>query len=146
VDVQFAEVAYQAWGGQNDLRQPWDQDPEMSSVGRLGFNADNLFSTTKAKDGVRLRRLVGPPFAKKFLQDQEQIFKDCAKRAMEKMKRLAETNDDKVDVLMEYKNYTMDVVSMFVISKKELICSRIFVWGIFQRRFNSTWSDIGSIA
>lgn len=57
--------------------------PQWSVLrGRLGFNADNLFSTTKATDGVRLRRLVGPPFAKKFLRDQEQIFKDCTKRAM----------------------------------------------------------------
>lgn len=112
VDVQFVKVAYEAWGGQNDTRQPWDQDPMMSSAGRLGFNADNLFSTTNARAGMRLRRLVGPPFAKKFLQDQEQIFKECTKRAIEKIKRLAERNDNKVETLIEFKNYAMDVVSM----------------------------------
>lgn len=109
--MQFVEVAYEAWGGQNDTRQPWDQDPEISPAGRLGFNTDNLFSTTKAREGMRLRRLIGPPFAKKFLLDQEQIFKECTKRAIEKIKRLAERNDNKVEMLIEFKNYAMDVVS-----------------------------------
>ena len=105
-------MAYQAWGGHNIAKQPWDQDPSMSAAGRLGFNADNLFSTTTAREGMRLRRLVGPPFAKRFLQDQEDIFKDCAKRALKKIKQLSELNDNKVEMLIEYKNYAMDVVSI----------------------------------
>jgi len=112
IDAQFPEVAYQAWGGQNESKQPWDQDATMSSAGRLGFKVDNLFSTTKAREGMRLRRLVGPPFAKKFLQEQEEIFKDCAKRMIEKVKVMIGSGHNKVDLLLEYKNYAMDVVSI----------------------------------
>lgn len=57
-----------------------------------------------------MRRLVGAPFAKKFLLDQEHLFKDCTKRMTERISKLCE-GDPRVDVLVEYKNYALDILS-----------------------------------
>jgi hypothetical protein len=112
IDVQPPEVVYQGWGGQNDTKRVWDKDPVVSAGARFGFNADNILSTSNSRDALQIRRLVGPPYAKKFLLDQEWIFKDCTKRMIERLNQLRETNDNKVDLVTEYKNYAMDVVSM----------------------------------
>jgi len=55
-----------------------------------------------------MRRLVGAPFAKKFLLDQEQLFKDCTKRMLQ---RIGE-KDSRVDMLEESKKYALDILSL----------------------------------
>jgi len=102
----------------------------MSSAGRFGFKCDNLFSIGKMREGLRLRRLVGPPFGKKFLLEQEQVFKDCTKRMMERINELRILNDNKVDLLLEGKNYAMDVVSILLDRDDKAE----FYSGIFVRR------------
>jgi cytochrome P450 len=72
---------------------------------------NNVLSIQTARESQRMRRLVGPPFAKKFLLDQEQLFKDITKRMIERINKLRKEQDDKVEVLIEYKNYALDLLS-----------------------------------
>ena len=58
-----------------------------------------------------MRRLIGGPFSRKFLFDQVDIFKDCVKRLLDDIERLRGENDERVEVLMEFRKYALDVVS-----------------------------------
>lgn len=78
---------------------------------RTGMNVDNILSTADARGGLRLRRLVGTPFAKKFLLDQEHIFKQCTKKMIENLDRLRESQNGIVDVALQFKKYAFDVLS-----------------------------------
>ena len=111
VAVLHVEAALQAFAGQNENKFIWDKDPANCRAVRGGLKVDNVLSVSSAKESQRMRRLVGPPFAKKFLLDQEHIFKDCTKRMIERIKVLSE-HDSRVDVLVEYKNYAFDILSL----------------------------------
>jgi len=78
---------------------------------RAGMRVDNILSTQKAKDAMRIRRLVGTPLAKKFLLDQEYIFKGCTKKMIDilEMTRIREGN---VDVAHHFMKYSFDLLSM----------------------------------
>jgi len=110
VAVLHVEAALQAFAGQNESKFIWDKDPVNCRAVRGGLKVDNVLSVSSAKESQRMRRLVGPPFAKKFLLDQEHIFKDCTKRMIERIRVLSE-RDTRVDVLIEYKNYAFDILS-----------------------------------
>ena len=62
------------------------------------------------RDALRLRRMIGTPFARKFLLDQEYIFKQCTKAMIEKLEMVS-TRDGKVDVAHEFMNYSCDLLS-----------------------------------
>lgn len=85
---------------------------------RSGMNADNVLSIADARNGLRMRRLVGAPFAKKFLLDQEHLFKDCTKRMIENLERLRASQDGKVDVSPQFKKYAFDIISFMVLSPR----------------------------
>ena len=112
IDVQLSEVTFQAWGGHNEKKLPWNKDPEFCKLTRIGMKVDNIISTSSAEESKRLRRLMGPPFAKKFVVDQGQIFKDSARRFLDQIEKLRIENDNKVDVLHEYKTYALDLISI----------------------------------
>jgi hypothetical protein len=111
IDVQLPEIMFQGWGGQNESKLPWNKDPDFCKLSRIGWKVDNLVSIASPLESRRVRRLMGPPFAKKFLSDQVQIFKDCTKTLLTKIDKLREENDNKVDVLHEYKTYALDILS-----------------------------------
>lgn len=79
IDVQLPEVAFDAWGGQNQRKLPWDKDPEFCEIVQLGMRVDNVLSMTHTRDAIRIRRLINAPFAKKFLLDQEHISSSASK-------------------------------------------------------------------
>lgn len=58
-----------------------------------------------------MRRLIGTPFARKFLLDQEYIFKKCTVRMIEKVERMMQ-REGKVDAAKEFMNYSCDLLSM----------------------------------
>jgi hypothetical protein len=111
VNVNLPEVAFEAWGGQNKTKLPWDKDPEFCLMVRCGMKIDNVLSMAHARDALRQRRLIGPPFAKKFLLDQEHIFKKCTKKIIDNLDRLRETNHGKVDVTLQFMKFTFDITS-----------------------------------
>lgn len=79
-----------------------------------------------------MRRLIGTPFARKFLLDQEYIFKKCTKRMIEKVERIMET-DGKVDAAKEFMNYSCDLLSLAPFWFGDGVDgSRVCVWGVFQ--------------
>jgi cytochrome P450 len=133
VDVQHPEIATDAWGGHNDSKLPWDKDPTLCRMLRFGMKGDNLVSTQNARAGLRLRRLMGPPFARKFLLDQESIFKNCTKRMIERLTQLRAIADDAVDMATEFKKFTLDVTSKIPFAD-EIDDSRVCVWRVFQGR------------
>lgn len=114
VDVQLVEVTDQVWGSRNKRKLPWNKDPEFSDLARVGTNVDNLISIASAQESKRLRRLMSGPFARKFLLDQEQIFKRTTKNFLENVNRLRIKQDDKVDILVEYKHYALEILSKFL--------------------------------
>jgi cytochrome P450 len=115
VAVVHPEAALQAFAGQNESKLIWDKDPANCRAVRGGLNVDNVLSISGAKESQRMRRLVGAPFAKKFLLDQEHLFKDCTKRMIQRISKLCE-DDPRVDVLVEYKNYALDILSTPLVS------------------------------
>lgn len=129
--MQPHEIAKIAWGGQNEARQPWDKDPLVGKVARFGLKVDNLVTLPGPREAMRMRRLIGQPFSRKFLLDQEAIFKGCVKSLLDNIERLRGENDVGVEVLFEYRKYTLDVVSIFLILLL-LISSTILVWRVFQ--------------
>jgi hypothetical protein len=123
--VQFPEVTIQGWGGQNERKQPWDKDPILSKISRAGMEVDNIASVRSAQGSKRFRRLMGPPYAKKYLVDNEQVFKDCIKRTLIKLDDLRNKNNNKVNVLHEYKEHAFDVIS----NALTLYCWRVAEFG-----------------
>ena len=73
------EAALQAFAGKNENKFIWDKDPANCRAVRGGLKVDNVLSVSSAKESQRMRRLVGPPFAKKFLLDQETYFQGLHK-------------------------------------------------------------------
>ena len=74
-------------------------------------DVDNLVSIPKFKEGMRVRRLMGAPFARKFLLDKEYVFKSCVKRAMDSVDELVRMSDGVVDIHRQHKLYAADVIS-----------------------------------
>jgi hypothetical protein len=109
LDVTTVDAAQQAWAGIHP-KLPWDKSPEFCQMVRGGMKVDNVLSTSSAKQALKIRRLIGTPFARKFLLDQEDIFK----ASTEKMIQLLETamvRDGQVDALRHFMQYALDLLS-----------------------------------
>ena len=114
IDILSPETTFQAWGGKTDTKLPWDKDPEFCKAVRGGLKVDNVFSIQTAKESQRMRRLVGPPFAKKFLLDQEHILKTCTKTLIMKLESHRKQSNNKVDVAVEFRKYAFDILSNLI--------------------------------
>ena len=129
VDVQSVDAAQHAWAGIHP-HLPWDKDPDFCRMVRAGQRSDNVLSTQKAKDAMRVRRLVGTPFAKKFLLDQEEIFKRCTKKMMRVLEEASE-RDGTVDVMNHFMKYSFDLLSCTPPFGRDVDGSGVCVWGVF---------------
>lgn len=121
--MTLPEAAFKVWAGQNPTKLPWDREPDFCRIVRGGMRVDNILSTADARSGLRLRRFVGVPFAKNFLLDQEDIFKQCTKKMIETLDKLREDQDGKVDIALQFKKYVLDVLSFRI-----LLLSFILTW------------------
>jgi hypothetical protein len=110
--VQPHEIAQNAWGGLNEAHQSWNKDPLLCSMARFGLKVDNLVTIPGPREGLRMRRLIGGPFSRKFLFDQEDIFKGSVKRFLGGLERSRGKTDAGVEMLLEYRKYSLDVVSI----------------------------------
>jgi hypothetical protein len=131
VDVQPHEIAQNAWGGLNEAHQPWNKDPLLCKMARFGLEVDNLVTIPAPREGLRMRRLIGGPFSRKFLFDQEEIFKGSVKRFLDGLERSRGENDGGVEMLLGYRKYSLDVVST-ALAPFPLTFSPIFLWRLFQ--------------
>jgi cytochrome P450 len=109
VDIAHPEVARVAWAGQNEEKVQWDKEPEFCHLVKCGLKVDNVLSIADPAGASRMRRLIGAPFAKKFLLDHEGIFKDCTKNMIEKVEQLRKEGN--VDVALQFKKYAFDILS-----------------------------------
>jgi hypothetical protein len=112
IDVTSPEIASEAWGGHNETKLPWNKDPEFCRMVRGGLRMDNILSASGAKEALRMRRFMGSPFAKKFLFDQEYIFKRSTKKMIENLELNRRSNNGKVEVTGLFMKYSFDVLSM----------------------------------
>lgn len=112
IDVQLFGVIQDAWGGQNESKLPWDKVPFACKISRCGMQVDNIVSIQKSREALRMRRLIGSPFSRKFLLDQEIIFKRCITRAIQNIDQLRVHNKGAVEVSKEFRKYALDVVSI----------------------------------
>jgi len=110
VDLETDEIVQDAWGGQNELRLPWDKDQLYRKMMRSRMKVDNIGSAGP-REALRMRRLIGTPFSRKFLLDQGAIFKRCVKTVIENIERLT-LDGGVVDVSTEFRRYALEVVSI----------------------------------
>lgn len=76
------------------------------------MKADNIVSIADARRALRMRRLVGAPFAKQFLLEQDHIFKSCTKALIERVDKARSMCNEKVDVAYHFKKYAFDLLSL----------------------------------
>lgn len=118
LDISSPDAAQEIWAGANG-KLPWSKPADLSKMMRGGQRVDNILSTCHIRDALRIRRMVGTPFARKFLLDQEDIFKQCTKNMIEKLERV-NAREGKVDVALEFMNYSCDLLSLFPFSFGEM--------------------------
>ena len=97
------------------------------------MRCDNVLSTQNFKDAMRVRRLIGTPFAKKFLLDQEYIFKNCTRKLMNTLGEYS-VRDGTVDVANHFMKYSFDLISTLPpppLKGDEAEGSRVCVWRVF---------------
>jgi len=129
VDAQLLQAAQHAWSGHNASHTPWDKEQALVDSERYGLKVDNVVSLKRAKDALRMRRIMGKPFAKKFLQDQEEIFREGTEKFINCIEEIRRTRDEKVDIYAEFGNYAFDVLSkMFPVllsDSKRKLCMEV---------------------
>jgi hypothetical protein len=111
LDAQLLNVSQDGWKGHNANKMPWNKDPWFQRLARMGMKVDNLVGIPGFREAMRMRRLMGAPFGRKFLLDQEYIFKNCVKSAIENIDRIASANNGVVDIHRQNKLYAFDVIS-----------------------------------
>jgi hypothetical protein len=79
IDAQFLQVAQGAWAGHNANRVPSDKEDGLVASENYGLKVDNVVSMKQAEDALKMRRIIAKPFAKIFLQEQEDIFKESGR-------------------------------------------------------------------
>ena len=104
-------MALVGWGGQNEMKKPWDRDPELAEMARNGLPVNNIMSEPDYAKAARFRRLMGPPFARKFLFDLDEPVKMCTKRMIEKIEELRTSQDGIVELMNEFTHYSFDALS-----------------------------------
>ena len=112
--VQLLQSSQAAWAGHNEKHLPWDKEDALVASERYGLKVDSVVSLKQAKNALKMRRIMGKPFAKKFLQDQEDIFKDGTIKFMDRVEELRKRDDGKVDIYAEFGNYAFDVLTEIV--------------------------------
>ena len=96
----------------------------------MGLDVDNLVSIPGTREALRLKRLMSPPFARKFLLDQEQRFKKSVKRVIGRLKE-GMTEEGKVDVHRQFKLYVFDIIS-YCPCRKILMVAEFAFGGYFK--------------
>ena len=127
INVQLPSIAQEVWGGQNEDKLPWGKVPEICRITRNGMKVDNIVSIQNAREALQMRRLVGPPFSRKFLLDQDFIFKRYVKKVIETIEHCRLNGDGNVDILKEFKQFALNVVciSPLICRLQLLISSRL---------------------
>jgi hypothetical protein len=76
-----------------------------------GEFAEGNIGSLPPQESIKMRRLISPPFGRKFLQDQQHIFKDCVNKALNKITRMSKDEGGVVDFYYVAKLYAFEVIS-----------------------------------
>jgi hypothetical protein len=87
-----------------------ERDEQMKGAFGGEFAEGNIGSLPP-KEAVKVRRLISPPFGRKFLQDQQHVFKNCVNKALKKISRMSE-DDGTLDYYYISKLYAFEVISI----------------------------------
>ena len=142
IDSVLPETALQAWKGVNNLKLPWLKDPFLCKVTRFGTKIDNIASLAGGKENMWYRRVMSPPLARKFLLDQERIFKEGTKAILEKIEREREKNCGKVDLWPLFNEFTFGAISTYLHILQWFIVAEFVYGGLFKESSEERGSDV----
>jgi cytochrome P450 len=87
-----------------------DRDKMMKGTFGGEFAEGNIGSLPP-QEAIKVRRLISPPFGRKFLQDQQHVFKECVNKALNKITRMSQDGEGVVDFYYIAKLYAFEVIS-----------------------------------
>jgi hypothetical protein len=94
----------------------WERDP-LFRRGQGGEFKEGNIASVPMKEGLKMRRLMSAPFGRKYLLDQQGVFKSCVDKTINEIGRLAGETDDHgdgiVDLYIVARLYAFTVVGMF---------------------------------
>jgi hypothetical protein len=120
IDVQLPGIDQEAWGGHNETKYPWNKEAAFCKGVKCGLDVENVVSIPGGREALKMRRLMGNAFGRKFLLDQEDVFKRCVERRIRSIEELCASNGA-ADVQLEFKKFALDVVSINPTVSKLLI-------------------------
>lgn len=94
------------------MKKPWNKDSTFVEMNRMGLPVDNILSEADAGKAARFRRLMGPPFARKFVFDFDEPAKVCTKRMIDKIEQLRKEQGGVVELFHEFTTYAFDALSL----------------------------------
>ena len=94
LDIQLLQASQDAWAGHNAKHVPWDKERAVAVSERYWLKVDNVIRMKPAKDALKIRQIMGKPFAGKVLQDQEDISKKGTLKFLDPHEILLKTHDD----------------------------------------------------
>jgi hypothetical protein len=71
----------------------WERDPLFRKAQGGEFTEGNIASASM-KEGSKIRKLMSAPFGRKYLLDQQAVFKSCVDKTMDEIVRLGSLQDD----------------------------------------------------
>jgi hypothetical protein len=94
----------------------WERDP-LFRRGQGGEFKEGNIASVPMKEGLKMRRLMSAPFGRKYLLDQQGVFKSCVDKTINEIGRLAGETDDDDDGIVDLYNvarlYAFSVVGIF---------------------------------
>ena len=87
----------------------WERDPFFQQIQGGEFTEGNL-AVVPMKEGLKMRRLMSAPFGRKYLLDQQFVFKSCVDKTMDEIVRLGAENGGVVDLYNVSRMYSFAVV------------------------------------
>ena len=87
----------------------WEGDPFFKKGQGGEFTEGNL-AAVPMKEGLKMRRLMSAPFGRKYLLDQQFVFKGCVDKTMDEIVRLGGENEGVVDLYDVARKFSFSVV------------------------------------
>ena len=87
----------------------WERDPFFKKGQGGEFTEGNL-AAVPMKEGLKMRRLMSAPFGRKYLLDQQFVFKGCVDKTMDEIVRLGGENGGVVDLYDVTRMFSFAVV------------------------------------
>jgi hypothetical protein len=108
VSVTGTDSIQKLYGG----HEPFEREPEFRHI-MGGEFADGNIGSLRSREALKVRRLISAPFGRKFLLDQQNLFRECVNENIRRIERLVEDEGEVVDICSVTKLFAFDVLSTF---------------------------------